>query len=129
MSRADHLFTFHADEIADAARGEAKYHEDRLAYWKGEYEVAATRVEETIGAKIDRQQVTGGERVVVVVDYGDPAAYKRLQEAWEKSADHREAAERFRTDERLYGTQSNRVYELTTEDVHYYRLGGGPRED
>jgi hypothetical protein len=129
MSRSEHAFQFKASEIAAAAGAEANYHETRTVYWQLEMDSAYKRVEATIGARIQQQPITGGWRADVVVDYGDPAASRRLNEAGNKVQRHREAAERFRTDERLYGTQADRVYELSTEDVHYFRLGGGPRED
>jgi hypothetical protein len=127
--RTEHSFQFSADAISLAAAAEAHYHEQRTLYWQEEMDKAYKRVEATIGAKIQQQQVTGGWRAEVVVDYGDPAAYRRLNEAGGKVQKHREAAGRFRTDERLYATQGDRTYELSVDDVHYYRLGGGPRED
>ena len=135
MSRDEHQFQFKATEIAAAAKAEADYHEGRIEYWENEFETSFKRVEETIGAKITKQHVTGGERFDVQVDYGDPIAYRRMCEAQVKIEKHREAAERFRTDEKVYGTQgptgmrSDRMYELSTVDVHYYRLGGGSREE
>ena len=136
MSKRDeHSFQFSASQIAAAAGVEADYHEKRILYWQEQMDAAYKRVEATIGAKIQQQPVTGGWRADVVVDYGDPAASRRLNEAGGKVQKHREAAERFRTDALLYGTQvgstkfGDRVYDLDTTDVHHYRLGGGPRED
>jgi hypothetical protein len=129
MSRTEHEFQFQSHSIAKAAKEEAEYHEERLRYWQDAYENAAEVVEATIGAKLVRQPITGGFQVSVVVDYGDKDAYDRMQQAFQKISDHRAAAERFRSDEKVYGTQNDRVYELSLDDVHYYRLGGGPRED
>jgi hypothetical protein len=123
--RSEHEFQFKASEIAEAARAEAEYHEDRLEYWGAEFDASFERVEATIGATIKKQHVTGGERFDVAVDYGDPAAYRRMIEAQAKIDRHRDAAEQFRTDEKVYGTQGERVYELSVADVHYYRLGAG----
>jgi hypothetical protein len=78
---------------------------------------------------IKRLHVTGGERIDVAVDYGDPTDYRRMQEAFEKWQEHSIQAERYRSDAEVYGTQNGRVYELDTADVHYFRLHGGPRED
>jgi hypothetical protein len=127
--RSDHEFEFPAVKIAEAAKAEAGYHEQRRDYWQGEYDAAVEIVEKTCGAKVEKQAITGGYTVSVVVDYGDPAAYQRMTQAFRKWQSHLEEAERFRTDARLYGTQNGRVYELSTEDVHYFRLGSGPRED
>jgi hypothetical protein len=129
MGRAEHTFQFPAEQIEEAASNEAAYHEKRLAYWTEEYETAIKTVEETIGATVKRQPITGGESVEVVIDYGDPSAYRRMQQSFRKMAQHREDAERFRTDQRLYGTQNSRAYELSTDDVHHFRLGGEARED
>ena len=127
--REKHLFHFTAGKIAVAAHQEAEYHEGRLTYWQGEYDKAVVVVERTIGAKVEKQPITGGYTVAVVVNYGDPAAFRRMQDAFAKIASHRAAAERFRSDYALYGSQDNRSYELDAEDVHHFRLGGEPREE
>ena len=121
--RSEHLFQFKASQITEACAREAKYHEERAAYWRDELEAATTIVEETAGVEVKKQAITGGWRPEVVVHYGDPSAYARMQEAWSKLNKHEEEAERFRTDEKVYDTQGDRTYELDTADVHYYRLG------
>lgn len=127
--RTEHLFQFTAYKIASAAAIEAEYHEQRVMYWQTEMDEAYKRVEATMSARIQQQPITGGWRADVVVDYGDPAAYRRLNEAGNKIHSHREAAERFRTEQQIYETQRERMYDLDTDDVHHYRLGGGPREE
>jgi hypothetical protein len=127
-NRHEHTFQFKASEISGAATREENYHRERQAYWEEELRGAMDRVRETSGVKIEEQVVTGGSRPVVSVDYGDHAAYIRMQDAWVKAHSHREAAERFETDAKVYMTQDVRTYELSTDDVHHYRLGGGPRE-
>lgn len=129
MKRKEHTFLFSATDICKAARDEAEYHEARIAYWEEEYDKAVAIVEKTAGARVDKRPITGGYQVDVVVDYGDPAAYRRMQQSFSKIQSHREDAEQFRTDERVYGSQDGRQYELDTEDVHHFRLGGEPRED
>lgn len=130
MSNRDkHLFQFTAQQIAEAAKCEQEYHAGRMNYWKNEYDTSVKDVESTIGAKLVRKPVTGGYRVDVEVNYGDPLAYARMQESFQKISFHRDFAERFATDAKVYGTQHDRSYELSTEDVHYYRLGGGQREE
>lgn len=127
MSRDKHEFQFTADWIAKAAFGEAEYHRDRESYWKAEYASAVSRVKETAGVEVRTFPVTGGERADVVVNYGDPAAYKRMGEAFDKQQQHRVAAERYETEGRIYGTQGQRTYELSPDDVHYFRLGNEAR--
>ena len=127
--RNEHEFQFSASEISDAAADEADYHEKRIAYWEDEYEKAIATVEATASVEVKRRDITGGQTVDVVVNYGDYDAYLQMQRAFKKIATHRDALERFQSDEQVYATQGDRVYELSLEDVHYYRLGGGPRED
>jgi hypothetical protein len=125
--RSEHTFEFAATTITEAAGNEADYHEARALYWQDELETAIARVRETAGVKIEEQAMTGGYRPVVSVDYGDSAAYLRMQDAFAKAQTHREDAERYRTDQRVYGSQNGRVYELDSDDVHHFRLGGEER--
>lgn len=127
--RNEHTFQFKANQIAEAAEKQALYHEKRLAFWKKEYDHAVVIVEKTIGAKLIRQRVTGGYRIDVVVDYGDPTAYKRLNEAFEKMESHRESAEQFHSDHQVYSTQADRSYEMALDDVQYYHLDGREQEE
>jgi len=83
------------------------------------------------GARIELTKfpVTGGDRIDLDIKYGDASEYRRMQEAFNKAEAHRKAAERYRTDQRIYGSQNGRTYELDAEDVHHFRLGGERRED
>jgi 3-keto-L-gulonate-6-phosphate decarboxylase len=127
--REKHLFQFNAKAIADAAALEAKYHRDRERYWKQEQADSLKIVQKTAKIVVKEVAVSGGTRPEVTLDYGDASAQIRMNEAFYKAANHRQAAERFETDAKVYGTQGERVYELETADVHYYRLGGGAREE
>lgn len=127
--RNKHLFQFQADRISEAAKEEAAYHEEREAHWRERAEKALVEVESTIGAKVVRQPVSGGEQVTIAVDYGDRAAWDEYLLADSKVKSHRAAAERYRTDERVYGSQGVTAYDLDADDVHHFRLGGEPRED
>lgn len=129
MGREEHEFQFPANKVAEAAAREAEYHEQRAAFWEGERDQSFKRVKETASLEIKEQNITGGKRMDVTVDYGDMAAYRRLNEAVGKIESHQSAAERFRAEEHVYGTQGDRAYELTAKDVHYFRLGGGEREE
>lgn len=130
MSKRDeHTFQFKASQIAEAAKKQAIYHEKRLKFWKKEYDGAVIIVEKTIGAKLIRREVTGGYRIDVVVNYGDPSAYERTNEAFEKMESHRESAEGFRSNQQVYATQGDRTYELALDDVQYYHLDGRAEEE
>jgi len=104
------------------------YHAERAKYWQGEQQKAAAHIRETATVVVSEAPVTGGFRMHVGVDYGDAGDYLRLGEAYEKWQSHRDAAERFRSDAEVYGTQGDRVYELSLDDVHHFRLHGGERE-
>lgn len=127
--RSKHLFGFPADKIAEAAKAEAAYHETRLAYWKAELEKSMEQVKATAKIKIKEQNVTGGTRLELVIDYGDQSACYRMNESQQKIERHRQAAERFRSDAMVYGSQNTRTYDLDAEDVHHFRLSGKPREE
>lgn len=128
--RSTHTFQFPATQIADAAAYEADYHKQRLEHWRERYERAAVRVRETVSAKVAETAATGGiKHLSVAVNYGDPLAWEEATLAHRKSQEHRAAMERFQTDERIYRTQGERTYDLDTEDVHHFRLGGGVRDE
>ena len=127
--RNEHTFQFKAIEIAEAAEKQAVHHEQRLKYWEKEYDGAVRIVQNTIGAKLVKQRLTRGYRVEVVVNYGDPSAYSRLQEAFRKIETHRESAEQFRSDQQVYKTQGERLYQLALDDVQYYHLDGRVQEE
>lgn len=130
MSRIDHEFQFFASVIAEAAKKEATYHRERWEFWNAEYAKAIATVKDTASIEIVTFPISGGERADVVVKYGDPAAHKRMGEAFTKMQEHRKDAERYETDERVYATQvDKRVYELSTDDVHYFRLGHNRRPE
>lgn len=127
-SRVDHSFQFQAAEIAKAARTEASYHRERERYWRAEFDAAVQTVEETIGARVERQAITGGYAVDVVIDRGDPAAYARMQRSFSKAQRHAEEAELYESDAAVYGSQFERTYELSRVDVQYFRLGAPARD-
>ncbi len=127
--RTKHLFQFRASIIANAAKAEAEYHQTRLVYWRTELEKATAAVEATACVKVSRLPITGGWRPEVVVNYGDPSAYTRMQEAAAKINIHEKAAERYTSDASLYATQDGRNYELDADDVAHFRLNGRPRDE
>jgi hypothetical protein len=51
-----------------------------------------------------------------------------MQEAFVKIQSHVKAAEQYESDARVYGTQDEFPYHLSSEDVHYFRMGGETRE-
>lgn len=127
MSRDKHEFQFAAGAVADAAKGEATYHRAREVHWRGLYAEAVAQVKGTASIKVSEIDVTGGKQAHVTVEYGDPAAYRLMGLAFEKMQSHRRDAERYETDYRVYATQGDRTYELSGDDVHYFRLGGEQR--
>lgn len=127
--RHEHTFEFTASTIARAALSQAAYHEDRLEYWKGEFEKSGDTVKKTAKIEFREQQVTGGSRIDIAVNYGDPIAYRRMMEAQDKIQEHRKLAEAFRSDSTVYSTQTNRLYEMAVDDVRFYRLDGRPQEE
>lgn len=129
MNRNEHLFQFSAHDIAQAALVEAAYHRDREVYWRAEFDAAVAIVESTIGARVERQAITGGYTVDVVIDRGDPAAYSRMQRSFSKAQKHAEDAELYESDAAVYGSQFDRSYEMSRADVQYFRLGSEPRSE
>jgi hypothetical protein len=127
--RAEHTFQFPAAAIAKAAQEKIGYHANRLSYWQGEYDTSVARVEETIGAKVEKHPVTNGYTVSVVIDYGDRAAYDRMLQAFNRMQDHQDALKQYKAEALVYGTQDGRVYELTSSDVAYFGLDGRDPED
>jgi hypothetical protein len=129
MTREKHEFQFPADAIATAAEQEAAYHRNREIYWRKEYTESVKLVRKTASVEVREYDITGGKRADVTVHYGDPAVYNRMGEAFEKADSHRRDAERYETETRIYGTQDGRMYELSADDVHYFRLGGEARPE
>jgi hypothetical protein len=128
--RDKHVFRFTAGQIAAAAKAEAQYHRDRIAFYQGEYAGAVSRLKDTARVEFREFEVTGGKRTDLVVNYGDPAAYNRMQEAYGKMTEHRRAAEMLESDAMLYATQPPvHMYDLDVSDVAYYRLGGQARPE
>lgn len=127
--REEHTFQFTAGKISASADREAQYHRKRVAFWDEEYGKAVERVRKTASVEVVESPVTGGMRADVRINYGDPVAYQRLGESYEKIHRHRADAERLETESALYGSQDpSRVYELSASDVHYFRLDGSGRE-
>lgn len=124
--RKEHTFRFTAKQIAEAAGTEAKYHDERAAWWNGEYEKAAVLAKEK-GVEIRHYPVTGGNRAQVVVD---TTLSNRLEEAARKRSDHQQKAERYKVDSAVYASQpAEEPYQLDGDDVMYFRLAGGQREE
>jgi hypothetical protein len=127
--RNKHLFQFAAKQIAEAAGLEAAYHAGRALYWQRQLEDATATVEKTASVSVKRVPHTGGWSPQVVVDYGDVAAYQRMGQAGQKINTHTTARDRFKSDEDLYTTQGDRVYDLDAEDVAHFRFNGRIRDE
>lgn len=126
--RKEHTFKFPASVIAKAAKDEAAYHKERIKFWKAELTKSIKIVKKTANIKWREYAVTGGMRWEGYINYGDQSAYNRANESNNKIDTHQSMISRFETDARVYGTQGEHEYELSTDDVHYFRLGGEPRE-
>lgn len=128
-NRNTHLFQFTAQNISQAAMELAVYHREREEYWQKEFDTSLGRVTETAGVKVEKFAVTGGWRAEVMVNYGDPAAYHRMNEAACKIQEHSKLYDHYRREANLYATQGVRNYDLDPDDVQFFRLNGAPRED
>lgn len=128
IGRAAHVFSYPASQIAAAASREAMYHEGRVAHWTEVLTAAQETVRTTAKLKFDEIQQTDGKRLTVIIDYGDPAAYVRMQTSYDKAAAHRVQAERLRSDATMYASQDQRLYELSAADVAHFRIGQPDRE-
>jgi hypothetical protein len=124
--RKEHLFQFTAEAIAKAAASEAAYHSKRATWWDAEFNKAAEEAK-VKGVEIRHYPVTGGNRAQVVID---ATLQQRIEEAARKRTEHQQKAERFTIESASYGSQLEKtVYALDGEDVMYFRLAGGQRED
>jgi len=124
--RKEHTFRFTAGKIAEGAASEAKYHDDKAIWWNGEYEKAAAEAQKK-GVEIRHYPVTGGNRAQVVID---GTVQNRLEEAARKRSDHQSKADRYKVEAAAYGSQAADIpYDLDGDDVMYFRLAGGKRED
>jgi len=125
MKRHEHQFQFTGKQISAAAWCEYTYHDGRLTYWKEAQELAIKKAKDA-GVDIREYDVTGGKRVEMVID---PTLTTRLNECASKVQSHRAAADKFKIEAECYGTQEGRVYELHPDDVVYFRLAGGSRDN
>ncbi len=125
MKRSEHTFQFTGKQISEAAYSEYLYHQSRLDYWIEEQEKAIVKAKAS-GVDVREYDVTGGKQVNIVVD---PEVNSRLQICAQKINSHRSSADKFKIEAAAYGTQAERVYECQPDDVIYFRLAGGVRDD
>jgi hypothetical protein len=125
MKRSEHTFQFLGKQIGVAAQTEADYHRDRVEWWKSEQDKAIEKAK-AAGVEIREMDVTGGKRVDVVLD---PSVQSRLSECASKINSHRQAHDRFQIEAAAYASQPDRAYELHPDDIVYFRIVGGSRED
>jgi hypothetical protein len=123
--RASHLFQFAGKRISTAAERESEYHAERLKFWTAEHRQAIDKAR-AAGLEVHEYPVTGGVRAEMVVD---PTLQGRINECANKIHLHRKMADQLQIESACYGTQPERMYELEPDDVVYFRLAGGPRED
>lgn len=125
MNRQTHRFRYLGQQIAEACVAEAEYHDDRIRWWEDERNVAIAACK-SAGFTVKEYDITGGKRTEMVVD---PTLQRRVDEAISKIAKHQAARDRFRIEAGAYGVQPSREYELDPDDVVYFRLAGGAREE
>ncbi len=123
--RNEHLFQFTGKQISDAAGREASYHADRVIFWKREHRLAIENAKEA-GLEVSEYPVTGGVHAQMIIN---PTLQERITVCANKLHKHRKAADELQIEAACYGTQGDRTYELHPDDVIYFRLAGGPREE
>jgi len=125
MKRDNHSFEFAASAIQRAANSEHTYHTKRIIFWKKEQQKAIKKAKGA-GVEIREHEITGGKSVEVILD---PSVSRRLSVCASKIQLHQGSADRFQIEAAAYGTQSAKHYELDPDDIVYFRLAGGPREE
>ena len=125
MKRDKHEFQFTGKQISEAADREAQYHRNRLQFWDQEKNVAVEAIKGA-GLQVRQYEVTGGMTTQVVFD---PTLQARLSQCESKIIIHKRAKDEYQIHAACYGTQPDRSYELNPDDVIYFRLAGGARED
>jgi hypothetical protein len=125
MKRGEHTFQFSGSAISNAAKAEFDYHSMRTAFWRDQHGKAVDAAKAK-GVEMREFAVTGGTRAELVLD---PTLQTRINECASKINSHRAAADRFQIEAAAYATQADRSYELHPDDVVYFRLAGGPREE
>ncbi len=125
--RLNHTFQFGGGQIAHAAKDEASYHDGRVTWWKAEQEKATAKLREAT-VQVTEHEVTGGKNVVAGL-HVDPHAQQRANECASKVSAHQRARDRFLIEAGAYGTAPTQIFELDAEDVVYFRLAGGTRDE
>lgn len=125
MNRQNHRFQYRGDAIAAAAKKEADYHRGRLSFWQ-EAQNAAIETAKAKGIEVREHDITGGKRAEMVLD---PVLQKRMDECATKIDTHRRKCERYDIEAAAYGARAEMAYDLDADDVVYFRLAGGAREE
>jgi hypothetical protein len=101
------------------------YHKLRMEWWEKEYAEACNKAKAS-GVEIRQYDVTGGSRAELVLD---ATLQKRINECHSKRMSHKDLADQMSISAAMYASQADRSYELDGEDVQYFRMAGGPREE
>jgi hypothetical protein len=125
MKRNEHLFQFTGKQISEAATAESTYHNERVTWWKAQQGAAIKKAKEA-GVEVREYDYTGGKGVQVVLD---PSLVSRLHDCATKITSHKKASDDFQIQAACYGSQLERSYELHPDDVIYFRLAGGTRDN
>jgi len=123
--RDKHTFQFTAAKISLAANAEYDYHSKRSMDWRVELDKAIDEAKAK-GVDIRQYNVTGGKRAEIIID---PSVQIRINLATEKIESHQRKADRFKIEAAAYKTQGDQVYDLNPDDIVYFRLAGGERDE
>lgn len=131
MKRNEHLFQFPAAQVAEAAKAEWEYHTRRIAYWKEERTKAIEAIKaQAVKIEVREYPASGGGVSTQVTTTIDMTLTSRINTCDGKINQHVKDADRFKIEADAYGSQAQaRFYEMSPEDVVYFRLAGGPREE
>lgn len=132
MNQDKHLFQFSGNAIAEACKAEEAYHLERIAYWKSQQTDLIAKAKDLKSVvKVTEQTLSGGGKYVTVsadvLGIGDLNSHLLL--AAQKIQSHYASADTFKLKGAAYQSNAARVYELDPQDVAYFRLNGGSRED
>lgn len=124
--RSSWLFQYQVARLLEAAQEKEKYHTDRLAFWKDEFDKAVAAAKEK-GVEVREYAVTGGMRAEMVID---GTLQNRIDECRSKRERHRLAVTGFSQWVSVLDSQDeNKVYDLTMDDALYFGVAERPADD
>jgi hypothetical protein len=125
MNRQTHRFRYLGQQIAAACTAEVEYHEERIRFWENARDGAIAACK-SAGFTVKEHAISGGKRAEMVIDQ---TFQRRVDEAVSKVSSHQSARDRYRIEAGAYGAQPSGYFDLDPDDVVYFRLAGGSREE